>query len=110
MTLLFDPSPDSSTTIYLEALRQAPQLYTDDSVLPNDVSVDLLSAVLYDEVLSILCQPTAGAARDVTAWNLARADLKTTIRKQRSIHGPHPRWQQPQLQKPSRVTAPWSAR
>lgn len=110
VTLLFDPAPDTSTTIYLEATRPMSKLYTDDSVLPSDANVDLAAALVYDEVLSILCQPTGGAARDVTAWKLARADHQKNIKMLRTQHGPHPRWQQPQLLRRSVVAQPWRAR
>ena len=111
LTLMTNPALTTADTVYLEALRPMPEVFTDDSVLPPDCNIDLAAALAYDEVLAQLVRPGAtGSTQEGSTWAKARRDHQMRLAALRKKHGPHPRWQEPQLKHRSVVSAPWRAR
>lgn len=73
--LLLYPAVDSGHTLYLEALRQMPQLGTDASTLPTGANIELAAALVWDEMLAYLTRPNVGTADDRKAWTAARREF-----------------------------------
>lgn len=97
------PAIAEDETVYLEALRSPDRLYTEDSILASEVSLEYIAAVAYDEMLTYLLRPSAGgASSDKTRWMAERVmhrrgDLARIMRK----HRPIVRYQRPQPEAPS---------
>lgn len=113
LTLMTKPALQATDTVYLEALRQAPQIYTDDSVLPSDINIDLAAAFAYDELLKQLLKPTHTGSASVDKENLTQArkdHISGSLRILKHRYGPHPRWQPQQLYEESNYARPFQAR
>lgn len=113
ITLMTKPALSTTTTVYLEAMRQMPNVYTDDSVLPNDCDIELAAAFAFDELLSILLEPshTGGATVDKTAIAAAKAShVRGNLRILKNRNQPSPRWQPQQLYEESNYARPFSPR
>lgn len=82
LSIDFSPSIGDTDVVYLEALRQMPQLYDDTALLPANPDLELCAALAYDELLKWLCSPgQGGTSEDYKAWRIARSDLKPTLAK-----------------------------
>lgn len=113
ITLMTKPALQTTDTVYMECMRQMPNVYTDDSVLPNDCDIELAAAFAYDELLSILLNPThTGAASvDKTALTSAKAShVRGNLRILKHRNKPNPRWQPQQLYEESNYFRPFAAR
>lgn len=89
-TLIVYPTLDITRTIYLDAARQMPELYTDASVAPVECDLHLAAALAYDELLKYLAQPGVGTAEDNKAYNSQRViHSKTELRRQFQLHPVH---------------------
>lgn len=113
VTLMTKPALATTDTVYMEAFRQMPQVYTDDSVLPPQCDLDLAAAFAYDELLSQLLNPTYNGAASVDKAVLTSAKAKHVsgnLRVLKHANRPSPRWQSPQLQEESNYAQPWSSR
>lgn len=111
LTLLTQNALESTTTVYLEALKTLTDLFTDDSVLPANCNLDLVAALAYDEVLKTLLRPSnTGRSQERLLWRQARADHLPLLKRLWTTAGPHPRWQAPPLEYPVTYPQPWSAR
>lgn len=65
----------SSKLIYLECSRRMPQLYTDASVAPSAMDIDLAAALTYDEVLAELSRVENGSDADRERFKKQRVEL-----------------------------------
>ncbi len=113
ITLMTKPALQTSDTVYLEALRPMPQIYTDDSVLPVECNIDLAAAFAYDEILNQLLNPTHTGMASVDKDQLKMAKAKHVsgnLRILKHRYGPHPRWQPQQLYEESNHFRPYSSR
>jgi hypothetical protein len=111
ITLMTSPTLSTADTVYLEAIRSLPPLFTDDSVLPQQANIDLAAALVYDEVLAYLLRPGSSAAdQDKTSWAIAKQQHLNTLKKLYRRYGPHPRMNRPTNAQPALVNTPWTAR
>lgn len=92
LTLSIFPRVTETTTLYLEVLRQMPELFTDNSVLPPPANIELAAALAYDEVLGYLAWNPIGASEDSQVWGAARVrHSQTVLRPLLRQHRPRPR-------------------
>lgn len=109
ITLMINPS--TTDTMYLEAFRQVPRVYTDSSALPNGVDIDLCAALGYDELLRYLMQPgNAGTSEDRKAWEKAKNDLHGELIDLLRKNAPRPRFVPPRSLTPPIVPTAYKAR
>lgn len=111
LILITNPTITTAETIYLEAWRPTPEVFTDDSLLPFTTDIDLAAALAYDEVMANLLRPgEAGASIDKAKWVAERAQHQRRLRSLASTRMPRPRYQIPQFAEPANVPVAWSAR
>lgn len=113
ITLMTKPALATTDTVYMECVRQMPNVYTDTDVLPPECDIDLAAAFAYDELLSILLNPTHTGAATVDKTTLTAAKkshVMTDLRILKSRNRPNPRWQPQQLYEESNFMHPFSAR
>lgn len=93
--LVTSPSIQTTETVYLECTRPHEPMYTDEDVGLNNLDIELIAALAYDEVLAGLLQPTSGAAApDKAVWEIARArHAQGRLRQLWRNRRPKPRWQ-----------------
>lgn len=94
LILMSAPPIDTGTTIYLEYLQDMPEVFTDDSVLPSALNLDLAASLAYDEVLAGLLTPAYGASSvDRKAFDTARLKHQDNLAAMFRLYGPRGRWQ-----------------
>lgn len=72
LKLMIKPTIPATKTLFLEAIRQVQEVYSDSSLFPATVDIDCMSALAYDEVLAHLTRPGFGASGERQAWELER--------------------------------------
>lgn len=111
LTLTINTSVPATQTLWLEALRQVQEVYTDASVLPAIVNIDLMAALLYDEVLAWLTRPGFGNSEDRRAWAQERQQhADTTLRRLFKEWMPKPKMALSPFNNPTASPTPYRAR
>lgn len=111
LVLQTSPVFQSTTTLYMKALRWADPLFTDDSLAPLIVDLDYAAALIYDEVLAELSRPAFGTATiDLNIYRGMRRDHQLKLRGLRKRLAQQIPVQTPQLPTPPVVSRAWSAR
>lgn len=103
-------SPATTDTLYLEATRPMPPLYTDDAAAPPVCAEELVAALTYDEVLAWLSRPASGAAEERASWRRQRRMHLPELRRLLYEHRPKPRYGPAQLPYPPVTPSRFRAR
>lgn len=111
LKIKFSPTPGVTDVLYLEVLRQPPPLYTDDSTLVPILSLDLLAAFVYDEILKFLINPAQqGASADRASWQEARAAHRGILNPLIQMYRAKPHFSLPDSDTPNVFFQPYRAR
>lgn len=111
LVLQIEPSIDSTTCLYLVVSRPMPELWDDSSSPPYPFDEDFAAALLYDEVLKMLSQPSQGNTQERDSWRLARVEhTRGTLRDLSFRNRISYNRGQPQLASPPIVPQPYQAR
>lgn len=110
ITLSVSPRIDADTTLYIEAYRRMPELFTDASVAPANCNIELAAALGYDELLSYFTNPVFATVEEQASYGRARQQLRPSLRALLRLHKARPRYGPAQLTSPTSYRPPYTPR
>lgn len=106
------PYLQEGITATLHTLRTADPLYTDDSVLPDHLDLELVAAFGYDEILTWLIEGAAQVTNvDRSGWSQIQKKFRSdTLRVLIEKNAPDPVYSKPSTSTPSSMPRPYTSR